>query len=47
MTEFSFRGDTLTLVTEVSKERDDDKIGYLETAHFVRDPAAPEALMRE
>jgi hypothetical protein len=40
MTEFSFRGDTLTLVTEVSKERDVSKNGFRETAHYVRVEAA-------
>jgi hypothetical protein len=39
-TGFSFRGDTLTLITEVSKELDVSKKGFRETAHYVRDPAA-------
>ncbi len=35
---FSFRQDTLMLVTEVSKERDTAKKGFRETAYYLRRP---------
>jgi hypothetical protein len=34
---FSFRHDTLMLVTEVSKERDASKKGFRETAYYLRE----------
>jgi hypothetical protein len=37
---FSFRHDTLVLVTEVSKERDTAKKGFRETAYYARISAA-------
>lgn len=37
---YSFRRDTLVLITEVSKERDAAKKGFRETAYYARDSAA-------
>lgn len=39
---FSFRKDTLVLITEVSKERDVSKTGFRETAYYARDSRAGE-----
>ncbi len=38
---FSFRHDTLMLVTEVSKQRDVAKKGFRETAYYLPRPAPP------
>ncbi|MDB5102561.1 MAG: hypothetical protein JWP91_250 [Fibrobacteres bacterium] len=40
-TAFSFRHDTLVLVTEISKERDAAKKGFRETAYYSRESATP------
>jgi hypothetical protein len=42
VTGFSFRHDTLVLVTEVSKERDSEKKGFRETAYYARQRLDPD-----